>query len=81
MNYSKIKCFFVKHDWNYNNTKDEILFDSKSWEYIGYQRFCKRCYKKQVRQIVDYGRTVLWVNTNRYSKQELREINISKLLG
>jgi len=80
MNYSKIKCFFVKHDYNYNNPKDEILFDSNG-EYIGYQRFCKRCYKKQAREIVDFGRTVLWVNTNRYSKQELREINISKLLG
>jgi hypothetical protein len=80
MNYSKIKCFFIKHDWNYNNPKDEILFDDNE-EYIGYQRFCKRCHKKQTREIVDYGRTVLWVNTNRYSKQELREINISKLLG
>jgi hypothetical protein len=80
MNYSKIKCFFVEHDWNYNNTKDEILFDSKSGEYIGYQRFCKRCCKKQARQIVDFGRTVLWVNTNKYSKQELREINLKKIL-
>ena len=79
MNYSKIKCFFVEHDWSYNNPKDED-FDITEKEQSVYQRFCKRCHKKQKREIVDYGRTVLWVNTNRYSKQELREINLRELL-
>lgn len=77
--YSKIKCVFNRHNWEYNNPKDEILFDDNG-DYIKFSRFCKFCYKKQEREIIDLGRTILWLETKKYTKKELREINLRRLL-
>ena len=56
--YSKIKCLIKGHEWEYNNPKDEILFCEKTGEYIGSNRFCLCCYKKEQRQIFDLGRDI-----------------------
>jgi hypothetical protein len=73
--YSKIRCFFGKHDWKYNNPKDD------TGEYIEFSRFCNICYLKQKRNIFDLGRGMIWVRTKKYTKQELREINLKRILG
>jgi len=90
--YSKIKCFFGRHNWVYDHGKElvDVLDYSITINRVSpvlfseerrlCTRFCDNCCKKQKREIVDYGRTILWVNTNRYSKQELREINLRELL-
>lgn len=78
--YSKIKCYVTKHEWVYNNPKDEILFDELTGEYIPFSRFCKKCYIKQIRYIYDLGRGMIWIKTKKYTKQELREINLRTLL-
>lgn len=77
--YSKIKCLIKGHEWEYNNPKDEILFTDDGI-YIPFYRFCNRCYKKQKRQIFDLGRGMTWVKTEKYTKQELRKINLRRLL-
>jgi hypothetical protein len=77
---SRIKCLIKGHDWEYNNPKDEILFCEKTGEYIEFNRFCLCCYKKEKRQILDMGRNMIWVKTEKYTKQELRKINLRRLL-
>jgi hypothetical protein len=72
--YSKIRCFFGKHDWKYNNPKDENII-------VEFSRFCNICYLKQKRNIFDLGRGMIWVRTKKYTKQELREINLKRILG
>jgi len=79
--YSKIRCFFGKHDWKYNNPKDENIIDNNTGEYIEFSRFCNICYLKQKRNIFDLGRGMIWVRTKKYTKQELREINLKRILG
>ena len=78
--YSKIKCLFRGHDWKYNNTKDEILFDDNQ-NFIESCRFCMCCNNKQTRRIVDFGRNMIWIDTKNYTKQEEREIKLKEILG
>lgn len=89
MTLQRIKCLIGKHDWRYNQPK--FLFQKEYW--IGSPkltdsipiesqscRFCEVCFRKEVRNIVDFGRTIYWRKTNQYTKSELREINLKKIL-
>ena len=77
--YSKIRCFLEKHHWDYNNQNDRIIFHDETGFYMSVCRFCKSCHKKQERQIIDMGRDMIWIRTDKYTKRELREINLRAL--
>jgi len=51
-----------------------ISLDGDDW-------FCTKvhCHKKQERQIIDFGRGMIWVSTNKYNKKEIREIKLRTL--
>ena len=86
MIYSKIRCFFGKHTWRYNQSK--LTYQKDYW--IGGStkipiesqstRICEKCFKKEKRNIVDFGRTIFWNKTKEYTTIELREMNLEKLL-
>lgn len=89
MTYSKIKCFFGKHIWKYNTPtllykKEFLIGGSPGQVEIPIEskttRICENCFRKEARNIVDLGRTILWQKTNEYTTVELREINLNRLL-
>jgi hypothetical protein len=74
--YSKINCLLDKHNWNYS---DQATSYEEKGIYISVCRFCEDCHKKQERQIIDFGRGMIWVSTNKYNKKEIREIKLRTL--
>jgi hypothetical protein len=83
----RIKCFFGFHDWEYSSWEDEVdTFYVHNIDYLIERqyhfpsRFCQCCFKKQRRQIVDLGRTILWINTDKLTSKEIRQKKLKKLL-
>lgn len=86
MTLQRVKCLIGKHDWRYNQPK--LIFQKEYW--IGSPvsiliesqscRLCEVCFRKEFRNIVDFGRIIYWKKTNQYTKSEIREINLKKIL-
>lgn len=89
----RIKCFFGFHDWEYSSWEEEggafsdinHLYNKinelveKRYQYPS--RFCQCCHKKQKRQIVDLGRTILWIDTDKLTLKEIRQKKLKNLLN
>lgn len=71
MYYSKFKCIFGLHNWNYSDTENNIehrIFVDK----IRYtSRFCSTCFKKQTR--LRYDMRILWIDSNKLTPHEQRQ--------
>jgi hypothetical protein len=44
-------------------------------------RFCQCCHKKQKRLIMDFGRTILWKDTDELTLNETRQKKLKKILN
>ena len=68
------RCFFGYHTWEYTGPSDaELKFQTT--------RFCNRCFRKEVRHIIDIGRGMNWNKTKRYTISELRIIRLKEIIG
>ncbi len=88
----KIKCYCGFHNWEYSTWKsEEYSIVTKSdmshinelleRQYHYPSRFCQCCHKKQKRVITDFGRTILWENTDRLTINEIRQKKLKKILN
>ena len=92
MKFDKIKCFFGLHNCEYSSweiekysivTKSDMSHINELLErqYQYPSRFCQCCLKKQKRHIVDFGRTILWKDTDKLTTKEIRQKKLKKLLN
>ena len=68
-------CFFG-HEWRYNREDVPVtnIDETHKTKIKANIRVCEKCYLKEVQGMQ-------WRKYNKYSKEELREINLNRILG
>jgi hypothetical protein len=85
------RCFFGYHTWEYTGPSDaELKFHIQKEIWIPVNnvhielqttKFYNRCFRKEIRNIIDMGRGIIWRKTKRYTISELRTIRLKEIIG